>query len=97
MRTTVTVDPDVEQLLRAAMHQTGQSFKVTLNQALRKGLTSTYAAVEEEPFKVAPLDMGLRAGIDPAWLQQVADDMDVDSFLDLTNQLRAVSEAREAQ
>ena len=31
MRTTVTLDPDVERLLREAMHRSRLSFKETLN------------------------------------------------------------------
>jgi len=37
MRTTVTLDPDVEQLLRVAMKERGVSFKVALNQSIRAG------------------------------------------------------------
>jgi hypothetical protein len=39
MRTTVTLDPDVERLLRRAVRERGQSFKVVLNTALRHGLS----------------------------------------------------------
>jgi hypothetical protein len=39
MRTTVTLDPDVEALIRTAMRQRGLSFKEALNSALRAGLT----------------------------------------------------------
>jgi hypothetical protein len=38
MRTTVTIDPDVEALLARAMKQKGVSFKEALNAALRLGL-----------------------------------------------------------
>lgn len=38
MRTTVTLDPDVEKLLHAAMRERGISFKEALNQAARRGL-----------------------------------------------------------
>jgi len=38
MRTTVTLDPDVERLIRTAMKQRGSSFKQALNQAVRDGL-----------------------------------------------------------
>ena len=38
MRTTVTLDPDVERLIRNAMRERGISFKEALNQAARKGL-----------------------------------------------------------
>jgi hypothetical protein len=37
MRTTVTLDPDVEQLLRVTMKERGVSFKEALNQAIRAG------------------------------------------------------------
>lgn len=38
MRTTVTLDPDVEALLRVKMKEHGVSFKVALNAAIRSGL-----------------------------------------------------------
>ena len=41
MRTTVTLEPDVESLLKAAMKERGLSFKEALNTALRDGLTQT--------------------------------------------------------
>jgi hypothetical protein len=39
MRTTVTLDPDVEALIKSAMKQRGVSFKEALNSAVRAGLT----------------------------------------------------------
>jgi len=81
------MDHDVEQLLQQAMQQTGQGFKVTLNQAIRKGLAGTVSTVEEEPFVVAFQTMGLRTGIDPAQLQQLGDEQEVDAFLDLTRKI----------
>jgi len=38
VRTTVTLDPDVERLIRSAMRERGLSFKEALNQAARDGL-----------------------------------------------------------
>jgi hypothetical protein len=38
MRTTVTLDPDVERVLKAAMRKRGISFKQALNDAIRAGL-----------------------------------------------------------
>jgi hypothetical protein len=38
MRTTVTLDPDVERLIKSAMKQRGVSFKEALNEAARTGL-----------------------------------------------------------
>lgn len=87
MRTTVTLDHDVAQLLQLATQQTGQSFKDTLNQAVRRGLAGTAASVAEQPFVVSPQPMGLRAGIDPTQLQKLGDDSEVDAFLELTRKL----------
>jgi len=38
MRTTVTLDPDVERLIREAMRERSISFKEALNDAARTGL-----------------------------------------------------------
>lgn len=38
MRTTVTLDADVERLIRSAMRERGVSFKEALNEAVRTGL-----------------------------------------------------------
>jgi hypothetical protein len=62
MRTTVTLDPDVEALIRAAMRERGLSFKEALNSALRAGLRQssprkrpfvqgTYALGPEQNFR----------------------------------------------
>lgn len=41
MRTTVTLDPDVEKMLRRARRERDQSFKTVLNAAVRRGLSSS--------------------------------------------------------
>jgi hypothetical protein len=38
MRTTVTLDPDVEALVRKLMRERGIGFKAALNEAIRSGL-----------------------------------------------------------
>jgi hypothetical protein len=88
MRTTVTIDPDVEQLLRQAMQQTGEGFKTTLNRAIRQGLTEVASTDPEPPFVVQPQSLGLRAGFDPLKLQELGDEMEIDAFLSLTRRLQ---------
>ena len=39
MRTTITLEPDVQALIRTAMKERGISFKEALNSAVRTGLT----------------------------------------------------------
>lgn len=61
MRTTVTLDPDVEAKLRAVMRERGVSFKVAINDSVRTGL-----AVGSHPrkrFRVVSRPLGVRPGI----------------------------------
>ncbi len=44
MRTTVTLDPDTERIVRALMRERGVSFKHALNDAIRAGLASAKPA-----------------------------------------------------
>lgn len=39
MRTTVTLDPDVEALIKRAMEDRGLTFKQAVNDAIRTGMT----------------------------------------------------------
>ena len=55
MRTTVTLDPDVEALLRKRMEERGISFKRALNDAIREGSTSG----ERPPFHTRTRRMGV--------------------------------------
>ena len=81
MRTTVTLDPDVQQLLRDAMHRRRLSFKEALNQAIRTGLShSLDPGADETPFVVSARRMGLRAGIDAGRLNQMADELEAEGF-----------------
>lgn len=49
MRTTVTLDPDVEQLIKQRMLRRGVSFKQALNDAIRDGLGARTADTYETP------------------------------------------------
>ena len=91
MRTTVTLEPETERLLREAMHQRGQSFKETLNQAVTRGLADLLCDSDETSFVQQSFPMGLRTGYDPAHLNSLNDDMEVDAFLDLSHRLNKQS------
>lgn len=82
MRTTVTLDPATERLVRLAMAERGQSFKAVLNEAVQRGLMELDAE-SEPPFEVVPQRMRLRAGIDPGRLNALADELEVDAFVEL--------------
>jgi hypothetical protein len=63
MRTTVTLDPDVEAKLKATMRERGISFKAALNDAVRAGIDRSPVA---RPFKVHTAPLGIRINIDKA-------------------------------
>ena len=88
MRTTVTLDPDVEQRLHHATHGSQQNFKAALNDGLRRGLAHLAPAVAVTPFVVNARPMGLRTGLDPSRLHDLADDLEAETFAVTTRKLR---------
>lgn len=54
MRTTVTLDPDTEQIVRGLMREQGISFKKALNDAIRRGASQD----RREPFATETASMG---------------------------------------
>ena len=76
MRTTVTLDPDVEAQLREAMRERGVSFKVALNDAVRVGLGGNGLP---RPFKVISAPLGLDINIDKAL--RIAGEMEDEEIL----------------
>jgi hypothetical protein len=82
MRTTVTLETDVERMLRDAMHRSRNSFKQTLNAAIRTGLGQKTARAANRRFVVKARPLGLRSGLDPAGFNKLADDLEVDALLE---------------
>jgi hypothetical protein len=82
MRTTVTLDKDVERMLREAMHRSRSGFKQTLNAAIRAGLGQQTARPAGRPFVLKARPLGLRAGLDPAGFNKLADELEVDALLE---------------
>jgi hypothetical protein len=82
MRTTITLEKDVERMLRDAMHRSRKSFKETLNAAVRAGLGAKPVRTGVPKFTIKARPLGLRSGIDPAGFNKLADDLEVDAFLD---------------
>jgi hypothetical protein len=58
MRTTVTLDPDVQALLKRAMRARDLSFKQALNDAVRQGLRAGAARSAATPYVPLTFDMG---------------------------------------
>lgn len=55
MRTTVTLDPDTEQIVRRRMRERNQSFKEALNEVIRAGAAAGRAP---RPFRTEVASMG---------------------------------------
>ena len=81
MRTTLTIDPDVAQLLTQALHRAKKPLKQVVNDALRRGLSAP-EPVLHKPFKVVPYAMGWDAGLDPTGFNQLIDQLAVDDYLE---------------
>ena len=88
MRTTVTLETDVARLLREAMHRSRKSFKQVLNIAIRAGLAGGPKKNTAKPFEVKARPMRLRTGLDAARLNQLADELEVNAFLEEQGRLR---------
>lgn len=88
MRTTVTLDADVEHLVRTAMERGSRSFKDVLNEAVRRGLRGGDQA-PLPAFVVRARPMGLRSGIDPARIRDLDDDAEAEEFLRKTRAIEA--------
>jgi predicted phage gp36 major capsid-like protein len=63
MRTTLTLDDDVAEKLKAEMRRRGTSFKETVNQCLRQGLERPRPEDLARPFRVEARSLGLRPGV----------------------------------
>lgn len=74
-RTTVTLDPDVELLIRRAVRESGAPFKQVLNNAVREGLTRRKGAAAEKPFRQRTFDMGVPL-VDLTKANQLAADLE---------------------
>jgi hypothetical protein len=60
MRTTITLEPDVEALVRRAMTRRRLSFKAAVNEAIRLGLAGTPA---RRPERTRTFRMGFEPAI----------------------------------
>ena len=55
MRTTVTLDPDTDALVRKLMRERGLSFKEAVNASIRAG---TAPQTRRQPFRTPTFEMG---------------------------------------
>jgi hypothetical protein len=82
MRTTVTLDPDTEQIIRRRMRERGMSFKEALNDVIRRGARDT-----GQEFRTQTASLG-RSTVNLDRALQIAGDLEDD---DLVRKMRAGS------
>lgn len=62
MRTTLTLDPDIEAKARRGAKKLGKPLKEVINAALRIGLDPVINPPAARPYHTEPRPMGLRRG-----------------------------------
>ncbi len=80
MRTTLTLDDDIADALRAQARLLDEPFKRVVNDTLRRGLSPAARKTPRPAFRVAPFRGGLAPGVDPLKLNQLNDQLEAESF-----------------
>ncbi len=80
MRTTLTIEPDVAQLLRREIRRSDRSMKAVVNDALRVGLGIRGKSPPTSRFEVKPHGFGFRPGIDINRLNQLVDELEAEEL-----------------
>ena len=80
MRTTLTIDPDVERLLKHEIRRTQRSLKAVVNDALRRGLGMQGKPPRPSRYKVKPYAFDFKPGVDVERLNQLVDELEVDEL-----------------
>ena len=79
MRTTVTLDPDVVEQLKALARRRNLSFKAALNDAVRAGLVAERGG--SRPFRVDARPMHLRPDVDLTHALQLAEALEDEEII----------------
>jgi Arc/MetJ-type ribon-helix-helix transcriptional regulator len=79
VRTTVTLDPDVAQLIEDAVHRGRTSMKQVINDALRRALSQPPA--RREPYRLEVHSATLQPGLDLAGFNRLADELEDEAIL----------------
>jgi len=83
MRTTVTIDDDVVRELKARVRRSEKSFKEVLNDSLRLAFSQLRSSSRHQRrFRVKPHRSAFRPGVDLEKLNQLVDQLEVESRLE---------------
>jgi hypothetical protein len=80
MRTTLTIDDDLAGLLKRRARELGVPFKDVVNRMLRAGLGEQARPRRHAAPKTIPHAFGFRLGIDLDKLNQLADELEAETY-----------------
>ena len=80
MRTTLTIDDDLAGLLKRHARERGIPFKEAVNRTIRAGLGEVVARRKGAAPRTVSHSFGLKPGIDPDKLGQLADELEAEAF-----------------
>ena len=88
MRTTTNIEDELADQLRNLAHARRCSFTDAINGVLREGLRRQAAP---KPFVTVPWESDFAPGVDPARLNQLSDELELESFI---GKAKAVQQSR---
>jgi hypothetical protein len=74
VRTALTLDPDVAQLVEDAVHRARKPMKQVINDALRRALSQPLS--RREPYHLPVHEAALQPGFDLAGFNRLADELE---------------------
>jgi hypothetical protein len=80
MRTTLTIDDDLAEILQRRALELGLPFKEVVNRTLREGIKGTPGSSSKRKIKTRPHSFGFKPGIDLEKLNQLVDELEVKEF-----------------
>lgn len=80
MRTTMTIDDEIAQILYQESKEKGLSFKEIVNATLRRGIIAGRTSTRTRTVVVRPFEGGLLPGIDPDRMNQMVDELETSAF-----------------
>lgn len=82
VRTTLTLDDDLSGLLAKRARELGISFREVVNRTIRAGLGEAAKPRARAVPKTIPHSFGFKPGIDLDKLNQLADELEAEAFVD---------------
>jgi hypothetical protein len=74
VRTALTLDPDVAQLVEDAVHRARKPMKQVINDALQRALSQP--PTRREPYRLPVHEAALQPGLDLAGFNRLADELE---------------------